>query len=150
MACAHYLEFCLPHSASVCCAPGPLPLREPAVPGTLSDHPPTCPACPLAFSLCGVTPVSDPWLHPSPSPAQTLSAWATHWISRCGRLEDLALSLPTLGAGQCSGGCMVSSPSESGGGAEESAFLHIPLEDSVPSVNWQLCSCLLFTIWSSS
>lgn len=148
MARGHYVEFCLPHSASVCCASGPVPLREPAVPGTLSDHPPICPACPLAFSLCGVTPVSDPWLHPSPSPAQAVSAWAAHWISRCGRLGALALSLPTLGAGQCSGACMAFSP-ESGGGAEESAFLHIPLEALSTIRELQLCSCL-FSVWSSS
>ena len=84
------------------------------------------------------------------APPQALSAWVTHWISRCGRPGDLLRSLPALGAGRCSGGCVVSSPSESGGGAGESAFLHIPLEVLRTICELQLCFCLSFTVWSSS
>ena len=46
------------------------------------------PACPLAFSLCGVTPVSDPWLQPRPSlPGPLIGShgvadWET-WHSPC-------------------------------------------------------------------
>lgn len=103
MARVHYLEFCLPHSASVLCAPGPVRLGTQS-PLCLALSQTTLPFARLAplpsappRSLQG-SPASDPRLRPSPSSSRARSAWLTHWTTLCGGAWSLG-TLPTSTAG---------------------------------------------------
>lgn len=149
MASADCLEFCLPHSASVRFAPGPVQLRaqSPLCLVPFPDHLLACPAHPLAFrSLLG-SPASDPGLRLQPlshlSPGSLAHA-LKHMVS--GFFLHLRRGL--VRAPQS---CTASSPSELGGGAEGSSFLQAPEAMLALSTICELglCSHLLFTTWSS-
>lgn len=124
MACAGYLEFCLPHSASVRCTPGPVRLGTQGLLCVALSQTTLLIArlTPLPSAPRSQPQLSDPLALPQTLPHPSPVVCHTHWNTLCAGPGVSVLSLPPL----CPG---LQAPRAAEAGKGCSRRLHSPAVD---------------------